>query len=111
MTTIFEKIIRKDIPCDFVFENSNFIVIHDKFPRAPVHLLIIPKKHFSCIHAVPSEELYLISEAFSIIQKMAERFSIADGYKVMINNGKQGGQEIFHLHLHLLGGRKFDSII
>lgn len=111
MVTIFEKIINKDIPCDLVFENSNFIVIHDKYPKAPIHLLIIPKKHFPCIHAVPLEDLHLISEAFDIIQRMAEKFSITDGYKVIINNGKQGGQEIFHLHLHLLGGRNFNSFV
>lgn len=109
--TIFEKIINKDISCDFIFENSNFIVIHDKFPKAPVHLLIIPKQHFPCIHAVPPEELYLIAEAFEIVQKMAEKFSISEGYKVVINNGTQGGQEIFHLHLHLLGGKFLNYIV
>ncbi|WP_213318624.1 histidine triad nucleotide-binding protein [Chlamydiifrater volucris] len=105
MTTIFGEIIAGKVPCDKVFENERFIVIHDKFPKAPVHLLIIPKKCVERFHDLSKEDLSLLSEAGAIAQQMAEKFNIADGYRLVINNGKEGGQCVFHLHIHLLGGK------
>ena len=108
--TIFEKIIDGEIASEKVFENENFIVIKDRFPQAPVHLLIIPKKHIEKLQDLPEEHLGLLAEAGKIIQQLAEEFHIADGYRVVINNGTPGGQSVFHLHIHLLGGRSLGAI-
>lgn len=102
--TIFEKMIDGSVPCDKVFENENFIVIKDKAPQAAVHLLIIPKKHIAKLQDMDSSDTYLLAEAVPVIQHMADQFGIADGYRVVINSGREGGQCVFHLHIHLLGG-------
>lgn len=109
--TIFERIIEGSVPCEKVFENERFIVIKDRFPQAAVHLLIIPKKHIERMHDMQEEDFSLLAEAGRIIQHLAEEFSIADGYRVVINNGAEGGQSVFHLHIHLLGGNPLGSIV
>lgn len=108
--TIFEKIIAGDVACDKVFENENFIVIKDRFPQAAVHLLIIPKKHIERLQDMQNEDFSLLAEAGRIIQQLAKTFSISDGYRVVINNGVDGGQSVFHLHIHLLGGSPLGAI-
>lgn len=108
--TIFEKMIEGAIPCEKVFENERFIVIKDKFPQAPVHLLIIPKEHIEKIQDVPKEDLSLFAEAMHLAQELAKQFGIADGYRIVINNGSDGGQSVFHLHIHLLGGKVLGAI-
>ncbi|VVT42575.1 Purine nucleoside phosphoramidase [Chlamydia avium] len=108
--TIFEKIIAGTVECDKVFENENFIVIKDLFPQAAVHLLIIPKKHIKRLQDMQEDDFTLLAEAGRIIQQLAEEFSIADGYRVVINNGIEGGQSVFHLHIHLLGGSSLGAI-
>lgn len=108
--TIFEQIIEGAIPCERVFEDEHFIVIKDKFPQAPVHLLIIPKVHIEKMQDVPKERLSLFADAMALIQNLAEQFGIADGYRVVINNGSDGGQSVFHLHIHLLGGKVLGAI-
>ncbi|WP_201456734.1 histidine triad nucleotide-binding protein [Chlamydia sp. 17-3921] len=110
MTTIFEKIIDGEIDSEKVFENENFIVIKDRFPLAPVHLLIIPKKHIEKFQNIVEEDLILLAEAGKIIQQLAKEFNITDGYRIVINNGASGGQTVFHLHIHLLGGRSLGAI-
>ncbi len=108
--TIFEKMIAGSMPCDKVYENENFIVIKDKFPQAPIHLLLIPKKHIEKLQDMEKEDFALLAEAGELIQKLAKEFNILDGYRVVINNGRDGGQCIFHLHIHLLGGSPLGSI-
>ncbi|MEG1542167.1 MAG: histidine triad nucleotide-binding protein [Victivallaceae bacterium] len=106
MATIFEEIIKGNIPCNKVFEDDRFIVIEDKFPQAPVHLLIIPKKHFERLHNLSFDDTSLISEAVRVAQHLADSLGISDGYRIVINNGPGAGQTVFHLHIHLLGGEK-----
>ncbi|WP_139414201.1 histidine triad nucleotide-binding protein [Chlamydia abortus] len=108
--TVFEKIIEGAIDCEKVFENENFIAIKDRFPQAPVHLLIIPKKHIEKLQDMQDEDFSLLAEAGKIIQQLAEAFGIAEGYRVVINNGTDGGQSVFHLHIHLLGGSSLGAI-
>ncbi|MFA6916917.1 MAG: histidine triad nucleotide-binding protein [Parachlamydiales bacterium] len=110
MSTIFGKIIRGEIPSEKVFENERFIVIKDLYPVAPVHLLIIPKKEFSNLQALPKEDLPLIAEAVEIAQEMALAFDIEDSYRFLTNNGSDSGQSIFHLHFHLIGGRPLGAL-
>lgn len=110
MSTIFEKIIHGEIPSEKVFENERIIAIKDIHPRAPVHLLIIPKKVIPNLQSVEKEDLYLMIEIVDIAQKLAKEFNIEDGYRMVVNNGEMAGQEIFHLHFHLLGGKKLGAI-
>lgn len=111
METIFSKIIRKEIPAKIVFENDKVLAFHDINPQAPVHILIIPKsdelqsiKNFN--HGAHSEILANMLEAVNLI---AKEYNIFDsGFRLVINNGADSGQEVPHLHIHLLGGRKFN---
>ncbi len=106
MTTVFGKIIRGELPCDKVFENDRIIAFKDIHPVAPVHLLIVPKKEIVNLQAVKTEDFPLITECLQVVQQLAEEFDIAEGYRLVTNSGSEGGQEVFHLHFHLIGGRR-----
>ncbi len=110
MTTIFGKIIAGALPAEKVFENDRILVIKDKHPVAPVHLLIMPKKEIPNLQAVSSEDLGLITEIIQVAQMLARQFEIEDGYRLLTNNGEEGGQVIFHLHFHLIGGRRLTHL-
>jgi histidine triad (HIT) family protein len=104
MTTIFEKIINREIPSDIVFENERIIAIKDLYPVAPVHLLIISKKVIPDLQSVGKDDLPLVGEMVTVAQSLAEKFGITKGYRLLTNNGPPAGQSIFHLHFHLIGG-------
>ena len=90
---------------DKVFENEYLIAIRDIHPQAPVHLLLLPKKHWKNLQAVPRSALpALLGEIAAAAQALAEQFGIADNYRLLTNNGSKAGQTIFHLHFHLIGG-------
>lgn len=110
MTTIFGKIIRGELPSEKVFENDRILVIKDIHPAAPVHLLIIPKKEIPNIQSVSPEDLPLLSEICAVAQQLAIQFGVEKGYRLLTNNGADAGQMIFHLHFHLLGGKKLGGI-
>ena len=102
---IFCKIVNGYLPTDFLFENERLIVFKDINPHAPVHLLIVPKKHIRSINDLTSEDNEIISEMITAAKEMAKKVSISEsGYKLLFNVERGGGQVIFHLHLHLLGG-------
>ncbi len=111
MVTVFEKIISKEIPSDTVYEDEKIIAIKDINPQAPVHLLIIPKKPIAKIHEMDSSDLPIMGEMIKVAQKLAKEFHIEDGYRLVINNGEKAAQTIFHLHMHLLGGKKLSGIM
>ena len=104
MQCIFCKIINKEISGDIVYENDNFIVLKDINPRALVHLLILPKKHIPSIKELDIKDKTLMGELILTAQKIAKEQKL-DGYKLLINVGRDGGQVIDHLHLHLLSGK------
>jgi histidine triad (HIT) family protein len=106
MTTVFGKIIEGKLPCKKVFENERILAIEDISPVAPVHILIMPKKEIVNLQSVKSEDMPLIAEMIEVAQQLAHEYNIEDGYRLMTNNGADGGQIIFHLHFHLIGGRK-----
>lgn len=105
MTTTFGRIISGEIPAEKVFENERILAIKDIHPAAPVHLLIMPKKEIQDLQSLKPEDLPLIAEIISVAQQLAEKYGIADGYRLLTNNGPEAGQTIFHLHFHLIGGR------
>ena len=104
--SIFKKIINGELPAEKVFENENILAIKDKFPIAPVHILIMPKKEIASIQEMKKEDFHLMGEMVEVAQKLAKEFEIEKGYRLLTNNGGNAGQTIFHLHLHLIGGRK-----
>ena len=104
---LFCKIISNEIPSDCVFENENIYAFRDINPQAPVHILIIPKTHISTINDVDDNQKLLVGEIFLTSKKLAEKEGIAEnGYRTVFNCNKNGGQQVYHIHLHLLGGRQ-----
>ncbi|MCB1180527.1 MAG: histidine triad nucleotide-binding protein [Chlamydiia bacterium] len=105
MTTLFEKIINGDLPCEKVFENDRIIAFKDIFPKAPVHILIVTKKVIPNLQSMKEEDLPLIGEIVKVAQQLAQEFGLEEeGYRLLTNNGNHAGQVIHHLHFHLLGG-------
>lgn len=112
MDCIFCKIVNKELDTEIVFEDEQILVFKDINPKAPVHLLIIPKKHIESIAHLAEEDKGLIGEMFWRAKKLAEEKGIdKSGYKLIINCGDDAGQIIKHLHLHLLGGQKLKGLV
>ncbi len=105
MPTLFEKIIAREIPADIVHEDSKCIVIRDIDPQAPTHLLTIPKKPVPRLANASETDAGLLGHLLLTARAMAEQMELEGGYRVVINNGKDGGESVPHLHVHLLGGR------
>lgn len=110
MTTVFGQIIEGKLPCKKVFENERILVIEDIAPVAPIHFLIMPKKPIQNLQEMKEEDLPLLQEIVSVAQKLAEEYDIEDGYRLLTNNGPLAGQTVFHLHFHLIGGRKLTHL-
>ena len=110
MNTVFDKIIAGEIPCKKVFENERIIAFHDIVPAAPVHLLIVPKKPIQSLADASDEDAAILGECLIIARDLAKEFNILDGYRVITNSGKNSGQLVFHVHFHLLGGRKLGPL-
>lgn len=112
METIFSKIIRKEIPKDLLHEDERVIAFHDIHPIAPVHVLIIPKKPIESIATMEDEDASTVGHMFLVARDIAKNLNISDkGYKLLIRVGHDGGQEIPHLHLHLIGGARLTENI
>ena len=104
--TIFEKIILREIPANIHYEDDDIIIIDDINPVAPVHLLIIPKKKIETLNDLNDVDAELISNMFQAVKKMAAKFGIdKSGYRTIFNCNEDGGQTVYHIHLHLIGGR------
>ena len=103
---LFCKIIKGEIPSNKVYEDDEILAFKDIKPLAPVHILIIPKKHISCAKDLKAEDEALIGRMFTVINKIAEELKLDNGYRIINNCGEDGGQEVMHLHFHLLGGKK-----
>ncbi len=105
---IFCKIIEKKIPSKTVYEDSFAAAFEDANPQAPVHILVVPKKHIPEIHSMTAADKDLIGHLFLTAKKIAEEKGLdARGYRMVINNGRGAGQTVFHIHLHVLSGRAF----
>lgn len=104
-STVFGLIIEGKLPSTKVFENERILAIEDLHPVAPVHVLIMPKKPIKNLQSLEGKDLDLMREIVQVAQQIAEEKGVADGYRFITNNGPDAGQEIFHLHFHLIGGR------
>lgn len=103
---LFCKIINGEIPSEKVYEDEEILAFKDIHPKAPVHILVIPKKHISSAMEIEEQDEALIGKMFTVIKKLAKEFGLENGYRIVNNCGLDGGQEVMHLHLHLLGGKK-----
>ena len=103
--TIFGKIIRREIPADIVYEDDLALAFRDVNPQAPVHILVIPKKPIRALSDAQTEDSELLGHLLQTVKKVAENEKLTNGYRVVINTGNDGGQTVFHMHLHILGGR------
>jgi histidine triad (HIT) family protein len=106
--TLFGKIIKGEIPADKVYEDDEVLAFRDINPQAPTHILIIPKKPIPTINDIQPEDAALVGKLFLTAKKLAAEAGFADeGYRVVMNCNSGAGQTVFHIHLHLLGGRPF----
>lgn len=104
---IFCKIANKEVNARIVYEDDRVVAFHDLFPAAPTHLLIIPKQHYTTLNDVPASEALILGELMTTASKLATDLGVADdGYRVVMNCNGNGGQSVYHIHLHLLAGRK-----
>ena len=104
-TCLFCRIIRGETPTEILYDNEYLVVFRDIRPQAPVHLLIVPKKHIRSVNDLSATDTPILGELFQAAREMAKRLGIsADGYRLFVNVERGGGQVIFHLHMHLLGG-------
>ena len=104
--TLFEKIIARQIPADIVFEDDQCLAFRDIAPQAPVHILIVPKKPLERVGAASQDDRALLGHLLFSAAEIARLEKLADGYRIVINNGSNGGETVPHLHVHLLGGRQ-----
>ncbi len=109
--TIFSKIIERELPADIVYEDDEIMAFRDIAPQAPVHVLIIPKIEIPTVNDIEPEQSELVGRLILVAQKIAADEGIAeDGYRLVINCNRHGCQEVFHLHVHLVGGRQLRGI-
>lgn len=101
--TVFAKIIRREIPADIVFEDDRVVVFKDIHPRARVHLLVVPRKPIPSLFELTPEDKDLMGHMMLLMPQLAKAQGLEQGFKTQINTGEGGGQEVFHLHFHLLG--------
>ena len=104
--SIFKKIIDKEIPAKIVHEDEHCLAFEDVSPQAPVHILVIPRKEIESVDDIAEEDQALLGHIWGVIPKLAKKLDLADGYRVVVNCGSDGGQSVPHLHYHLLAGRK-----
>lgn len=103
--TVFSKIIRREISADVVYEDDLVLAFRDVNPQAPVHILVIPKQPIAKLADVESQDHALMGHLLLTVKRVAEQVGLTNGYRVVINNDADGGQTVYHLHLHILGGR------
>lgn len=104
--TIFQKIIDREIPADIVYEDERALAFRDIHPQAPVHVLVIPKKRIAKIAEMTREDRELVGHLLFVAREVAAKEKLED-YRLVVNNGPGSGQAVYHLHVHLLGGRPF----
>ncbi len=105
--TIFQRIIDREIPADVVYEDDRCLAFKDIKPQAPVHLIVIPKQAIVNVDGMDEADEAVVGHLFLAMKKIAARLGLGRGYRVIANNGRDAGQEVMHLHFHMLAGRPF----
>ena len=112
METIFSKIIRREIPAEILYQDDLVTAFRDIHPQAPTHVLIIPNKLIPTVNDVTPEDELMLGRLFTVARKIAEQEGIAEnGYRLIVNCNRDGGQEVYHLHMHILGGRRLGAMV
>ena len=110
--TLFGKIVKREIPADIVHQDESVTAFRDINPQAPTHILIIPNKLIPTVNDVAPEDEAVLGRLFTVARQIARQEGIADdGYRLLINCGRNAGQEVFHLHMHLLGGKPLGAMV
>ena len=110
--TLFSKIINKEIPANILYQDDRATAFRDIHPQAPTHILIVPNKPIPSVNDIAEEDEATLGYLFTVARKLAREEGIAeDGYRLLINCGRHGGQEVYHLHMHLLGGRPLGRML
>ncbi|XP_068233265.1 adenosine 5'-monophosphoramidase HINT1-like [Palaemon carinicauda] len=104
--TIFGKIIRGEIPTKFIHEDDQCVAFNDISPQAPVHFLVIPRKPIDMIENAGDEDEQLLGHLLLVARKVAKEQGLDKGYRLVVNNGQEGAQSVYHLHIHVMGGRQ-----
>ena len=105
--TLFTKIISREIPADIVHEDDLCLAFRDVNPQAPIHILLIPKKPLDTLSNARPEDQALLGHMLLVVGKITRELKIDGAFRLVVNNGKEGGQAVFHVHMHILAGRKF----
>jgi histidine triad (HIT) family protein len=112
MPTIFTKIIKGEIPSDIVYQDDQVTAFRDIHPQAPVHILIVPTKEIPTVNDVTPDDEPLIGHMFTVAKRLAEQEGVAaSGYRLLVNCNRDANQEVFHLHMHLFGGRQLGPML
>lgn len=107
MATLFTKIIDREIPASIVYENDHVLAFKDINPQAPIHILVVPKKEIPTVNDIKAEDKELIGEMYLAIGEITKELGVQEeGYRIITNCNEYGGQEVFHLHFHILAGEK-----
>jgi len=107
---LFCKIAKGEIPSDKVYEDEFVIAFRDIYPQAPIHILVVPKEHIVSVADIGADNSFITAKCFEVISKIAKEEKLDKGFRVVTNSGTEGGQTIFHMHFHLLGGKQFDKV-
>lgn len=108
---LFCKIVRGEIPCRKVYEDDEILAFHDINPAAPVHFMLIPKLHLASLADADESHAALLSRMLLLAPKLAQEQGLTDGFRTVINTGQGGGQEVFHLHVHVIGGGNIPPMV
>jgi len=112
MTTLFSRIIRREIPSEIVYQDDLVTAFKDINPAAPVHILIVPNVEIATVNDVQPEHEAALGRLFTVAKKVAQELGVAEGgYRLIVNCGYDGGQEVYHLHMHLVGGRRLGPLL
>ena len=112
MATLFERIVTREIPADIVYQDDEITAFRDIHPRAPVHILIVPNKPIPTVNDIADADAPLVGRLFLVARDLAKKLGIAaDGYRLIVNCNQHGGQEVYHLHLHLVGGAPLGTMV
>ena len=108
---LFCKIMRGEIPCRKVYEDEEFFAFHDINPVAPVHFMLIPKLHLESLAQVEQSHAAMLGKMLLLVPQLAQAQGLENGFRTVINTGKGGGQEVFHLHIHIIGGGNIPPMV
>ncbi len=111
MSCIFCQIVSKEIPSKLIYEDDELIAFRDIQPQSPVHFLVLPKKHITRIADMKDKDFPIIGKMARVATELAGKEGISDGFRIVMNCGEEGGQTVWHVHMHVLGGRKLNDLL